>query len=99
MSITPEDVQFLAAEAKLKITHEEMPEIIKYMNRFITELERMNELELKPENVSLLYDYKETESCPMRDDDIEDFAHRDDLLRDAPLSDGNYFRTARILEK
>jgi len=99
MSITPEEIDVLAAEAKLKITREEMPEIIEYMNRFIAELERMNELELDLKNVSLLYDFKEYQSCPMRDDDIEDFAHRDDLLRDAPLSDGNYFRTARILEK
>jgi len=96
MQITPEEIHVLAAEARLKITQEEMPEIIEYIDGFLTELERMNELELKDVP---LFDYKEIESCPMREDVIVDFPRRKDLLIAAPLREGNYFRVARILEK
>ena len=96
MPITPEEIHVLAAEAKLKITQEEMPEIIEYLNSFLTELERMNELDLKDVP---LFDFQEIDSCPLREDDIVDFPRGNDLLDAAPLREGNYFRVARILEK
>ena len=96
MPITPEEIHFLAAEAKLKITQEELPGIIQYMNEFLTEIERMNELDL--ENVPL-FGFSEPDSCPMREDNIVKYPYRNDILTAAPNRDGDYYRVARILEE
>jgi aspartyl/glutamyl-tRNA(Asn/Gln) amidotransferase C subunit len=93
MLITHEEIHILAAEAKLKITQEEMPAIIKYLCSFLAELERMNELELTDVP---LFSFQEIDSCPMREDVIVDFPHSNDLLRAAPLLEGNYFRVSLI---
>ena len=96
MSITPEVIHALAAEARLNITQEEMPDMQKYLNSFLAELERMNELELN--NVPL-FDYSEADSCPMREDEIVEYPHRGEILRAAPDREGDYYRVARILEE
>ena len=58
MSMTSEEIHVLAAEARLKITQEELPEIIQYMDGFLTGLERIDGLELKDVP---LFDFAETE--------------------------------------
>jgi aspartyl-tRNA(Asn)/glutamyl-tRNA(Gln) amidotransferase subunit C len=96
MPITPEEIHILAAEAKLKITQEEMPYLLKYLNNFLTELERMNELELEDVH---LFGFTEADSCHMREDNIVEFPFRGDILAAAPDREGDYFRVARILDK
>ena len=96
MPITPEAIHTLAAEARLKITQDEMHRITQYMNDFLTKLEQMNELELKD---IPLFDFAEVDSCPVREDSVVKYQYRDDILADAPDRDGNYYRAARILEE
>lgn len=96
MSITPEEIRVLAADARLCITPEEMPGMVAYLGNFLTELERMNELDL--EGVPL-FDFAEATSCPMREDIAIEYPNRDDILASAPARDGDYYRVARILEE
>ena len=96
MSITPEEIRVLASEARLAVTQEEMPDILNYFNSFLTELERLTELDLKDVP---LFDFNEASSCPMREDEIVEYPHRDDILTAAPEREGNYYRVARILEE
>ena len=96
MSITPEEIHELAAKARLKITREEMRDITNYMNGFLAEIERMNELELKD---IPLFDFAEARSCPMKEDKVVKYPHRDDILAAAPCREGDYYRVARILEE
>jgi aspartyl/glutamyl-tRNA(Asn/Gln) amidotransferase C subunit len=95
MKITLEEIHALAMDARLKITHEEMPNIIQYMNNFLTEMERMSELEFKD---AALFDFADA-SCPLREDDILEYPYRDDILSAAPNRAGDYYRVARILEE
>jgi len=96
MSITPEEIHALSADARLKITQEEMWDIILYMNNFLAKLERMNDLDLKDVP---LFNFSEAVSCPMREDDIVKYPYRDDILAAAPDREGDYYRAARILEE
>ena len=95
MSFTAEEIHALAAEVRLKITQEEMPEFIRYMDGFLAKLEQLNGLDLKDVP---LFDFAEANSCPMREDNIVEYPYRDDILTAAPERDGDYFRAARILE-
>ena len=95
MSFTTEEINALAAEARLMIAQEELPEIIRYMDGFLSKLERLNGLELKDVP---LFDFAETNSCPMRDDNIIEYQYRGDILAAAPEREGDYYRAARILE-
>ena len=96
MAITPEEINALAAEARLNITREELPEVTKYLNNFLTVVERLNGLDL---NDVPLFDFAEGNSCPMREDEIVKYPHRDDILAAAPGRDGDFYRAARILEE
>lgn len=96
MSITQDEVHVLAADARLKITPAEMPEIIGYLNNFLAEMERMNELDL--EGVPL-FDFAEATSCPVREDVVIEYKDRNDILAAAPAREGDYYRVARILEE
>ena len=96
MSITHKEIYTLAADARLNITQEELPEIIQYMDGFLAGLERMSELELKDVP---LFDFEEVGSCPMREDDIVKYPYRDSILAAAPDREGDYYRAARILEE
>ncbi|MCL1941203.1 MAG: aspartyl/glutamyl-tRNA amidotransferase subunit C [Synergistaceae bacterium] len=96
MPITPEEIRALAAEARLNITREELPEVATYLNSFLAVVERLNGLDL---NDAPLFDFAEGNSCPMRDDEIVKYPRRDDILAAAPGRDGNFYRAARILEE
>ena len=95
MPITPEEIQNLAAEARLKITREELPEVTKYLNNFLSVVERLNGLELDD---APLFGFDDA-SCPMRDDEVVKYPRGDDILAAAPDRDGNFYRAARILEE
>lgn len=96
MTITPEEVNVLALDARLKITPDEMPGMIQYLEKFLNEIKRMNELNL--DGVPL-FDFPEATSCPMREDIAVEYKYRDDILASAPLREGDYYRVARILEE
>ena len=96
MSITPEEIHALAAEARLKITQEEIPDMLKYLNNFLKELERMNELEF---NNVRLFECSEADYSLMREDEIVEYPYKGDILAAAPDREGDYFRVARILEE
>lgn len=96
MLITSDDINALAAQARLKITKEELPEIIRYMDGFLTGLERMKELEL---NEVPIFSFTEIDSCPMREDNTVKYPYRDDIMAAAPDREGDYYRAARILEE
>lgn len=95
MTITPEDVHLLAADARLAVTDEEMPGMIQYLENFLQEMNRMNELQLDgvPE-----FDFPEAFCCPLREDVAAKFDGRDDILSAAPHRDGDYYRVPRIME-
>ena len=95
MSVTPEDVQRVAALARLDLSPEEQTRLVDELGRILHYMEKLNELDT--EDVS-----PTAHAIPvagrLRADEAEGFAALDELLAQAPdLRDG-YFRVPRIIE-
>ena len=94
MGLTREDVEKIATLARLRITSEEAAELTSQLAQILTYIEQLNELNtdgVEPmahaiEQVNVLADDTVRESFP-----------REDMLRNAPVSDDECYRVPPVL--
>ncbi|SKA76290.1 Asp-tRNA(Asn)/Glu-tRNA(Gln) amidotransferase subunit GatC [Desulfobaculum bizertense] len=94
MKITPEQVAKVARLARLHLSEDEQAQFSGQLGNI---LEYMDELgQADTEGIEPLYSPIENMSC-LRDDEVRESSNRDDVMANAPESDGKYFIVPRIV--
>ncbi|MET0461531.1 MAG: Asp-tRNA(Asn)/Glu-tRNA(Gln) amidotransferase subunit GatC [Chitinophagaceae bacterium] len=96
MEINDSTVEKLAKLARLRFDENETVEIKKDLQRMISFVEKLNELDL--EGVQPLLHMSE-ETNVLRDDEIKGSVSRDKALQNAPLHDDQFFKVPKVIRK
>ncbi len=95
MSITIEDMKYLSKLAKIEPNEADLEKYAQQCGKII---EYMNELsEINTENIEALYS-PVNHSSLFREDIALHKSTREEVLANAPLTDGNYFIVPKIVE-
>jgi aspartyl-tRNA(Asn)/glutamyl-tRNA(Gln) amidotransferase subunit C len=95
MKIDETIVDKLSNLAKLEFSGDEKKEIIKDLNRILTFVEKLNELETT--NVETLV-YMSSETNIMREDKVEGEVTQQEALKNAPLHDSDYIKVPKVIK-
>lgn len=95
MSVTREDVHYIAKLARLQFSREEEEELAGDLSRILAYVEQLQELDA--EGVSPMAHAVALHNV-FRPDVVEDRVSRDEALESAPDSDGTYFRVPKVIE-
>jgi len=97
--VTVEDVERVAELAHLKLAPEEIPRMRKDLNAILDYVEELNELDTSRvaplEQVSELGNF----SSELRPDALVPSLDRAEVMREAPESDGNFFKVPKVIER
>lgn len=96
MSVTKDDVQYVANLARLQLTDEEAEGLKEDMNNILGYIDQLNELDTT--NVEPLEHVTEITASKFRKDEAKDPISHEDALKNAPDADSDYFRVPRVIE-
>ena len=96
MKIDKEMVSHLAHLARLEFENESQDEIINDMNRILTFVEKLNEL--NTDNVEPLI-YMNNETNVLREDKVIQDITQEEALKNAPKRDSDYFKVPKMVER
>lgn len=95
MSVTKDDVQYVADLARLQLSEQEAEELVNDLNKildYMADLEEVDTTDVEPlEHVTDL-EYR------FRKDEAKDPVDHEDALKNAPDADTDYFRVPRVIE-
>lgn len=89
-------VDKIAHLARLKFSEEEKPEIIGDLNRILTFVDKLNEV--NTDNLEPLI-YMNEETNRMRKDEVIQTITHKEALQNAPDKDSDYFRVPKVVNK
>lgn len=96
MKITEETVGRIAELSKLEFNPEEKRELVGNMNKILTFMEKLNELDT--DGVEPLI-YMTEEVNALRSDVVKQEITHEEALKNAPKKDSDYFRVPKVLER
>lgn len=96
MSVTKDDVHYVANLARLQLKDEEAEGLKEDMNKILGYMETLNELDTT--DVEPLEHVTEITSSAFRKDEAKEPISHDDALKNAPDADSDYFRVPRVIE-
>ncbi|MDX1672852.1 MAG: Asp-tRNA(Asn)/Glu-tRNA(Gln) amidotransferase subunit GatC [Balneolaceae bacterium] len=95
MSVTKDDVRYIADLARLQLSEEEMETLLDDMNKILDYMDTLEELDTG--NVEPLEHVIELESSFRKDEAKESLDH-EEALKNAPDADSDYFKVPRVIE-
>lgn len=96
MKVNPETLEKIAHLARLEVQESEKQGLLEDMNKILTFMDKLNEVDT--EGVEPLV-YLNDEVNILREDKIEHEIDTAAALKNAPKSDGKYFRVAKVIKK
>ena len=96
MKIDSKTVDKLAELAKLEFDESSKEEIIKDLNRIVTFVEKLNELDTS--SVEPLV-YLTEDTNVMRDDIVKQDITQEEALKNAPKRDSDYIKVPKVIDK
>lgn len=96
MSVTKDDVQYVANLARLQLTDEEAENFKEDMNDILGYIDQLNELDT--EDIEPLEHVTEITASKFRNDEAKEPLSHEDALKNAPDADSDYFRVPRVIE-
>jgi len=109
MKVTEKDVQYVADLANLELSPEEQAGMVRDLNSILGYVDKLNELDTS--NVAPMAQVSErfgvdaaktgTErfSYAWRDDEVRPSLDREEVMKGAPVSDGEFFKVPKVIEK
>jgi aspartyl-tRNA(Asn)/glutamyl-tRNA(Gln) amidotransferase subunit C len=105
--VTEKDVSYVADLAHLELTVEERARMLKDLNSILGYIDRLNELDTSNVEPMAQVADRYTECGPdgtpfayaMRTDELRPSLAREDALRNAPASDGVFFKVPKVIER
>lgn len=95
MSVTREDVAYMANLARLKVTEEEIDQFQSDMNKILGYMDLLNQVDTS--DVAPLDHVIELPPVYRKDEARQPLDH-DEALKNAPDADSDYFRVPRVIE-
>lgn len=96
MSVTKDDVHYVANLARLQLTDEEAEGLKEDMNKILGYIDTLNELDTS--NVEPLEHVAEITASAFRKDEAKTPLTHDEALKNAPDADSDYFRVPKVIE-
>src|SRR5271166_2287964 len=105
--VSEEDVTYVADLAHLELTAEERARMLKDLNSILDYIDRLNQLDtsnVEPmAQVASRYGEGKDQaggfSYAMRADELQPCLPREEALRNAPESDGTFFKVPKVIER
>ena len=109
MKVTEKDVQYVADLANLELTPDEQACMLRDLNSILGYVDKLNELDTS--NVAPMAQVSEkfgvdasktgTErfAYAWRDDVVTPSLDRNEVMKGAPISDGEFFKVPKVIEK
>jgi aspartyl-tRNA(Asn)/glutamyl-tRNA(Gln) amidotransferase subunit C len=108
MKVTEKDVAYVADLANLELTDQERQRMLKDLNSILDYIDRLNELDTSDVSPMAQISAKFGQSNGKPDDDIGVTWREDilvpclpnaDAMKNAPETDGDFFKVPRVIEK
>src|SRR5580700_9035518 len=107
MKVTEKDVTYVADLANLELSADERAGMVKDLNSILGYIDRLNELDtsnVEPmEQVASRYGEREEEAggfgYAMREDQPRPCLPRDEAMKNAPATDGTFFKVPKVIER
>jgi aspartyl-tRNA(Asn)/glutamyl-tRNA(Gln) amidotransferase subunit C len=96
MSVTKEDVKYVANLARLQFSEHEAESLKEDMNKILGYIETLNELDT--DGVEPLEHVTEISADSFRKDEAKEPLSHEDALKNAPDADSDYFRVPKVIE-
>ncbi len=96
MSVTKEDVHYVANLARLQLNDQEAEGLKEDMNKILGYIETLNELDTS--NVEPLEHVTEITATIFRKDEANESLSHEEALKNAPDADSDYFRVPKVIE-
>ena len=105
--VSDKDVSYVADLAHLELPDEERTRMLKDLNSILGYIDRLNELDtsnVEPmEQVASRYGEREEEAggfgYAMREDQPRPCLPRDEAMKNAPATDGTFFKVPKVIER
>jgi aspartyl-tRNA(Asn)/glutamyl-tRNA(Gln) amidotransferase subunit C len=94
MSVSIKDVEYIAELARLKFNDDELQNFTHQLNEILNYIEKLNELDT--ENIQPLSYPIEGENV-FREDKVKASIDRDSALKNAPETDGVFFKVPKVI--
>jgi aspartyl-tRNA(Asn)/glutamyl-tRNA(Gln) amidotransferase subunit C len=103
-AVSIEDVQHVADLASLELTREELPKLAKDLNAVLGYIAQLNELdtgEVPPmaQASEVLGLAAAEHGEKLRPDEVRPSADRAQVMREAPETDGRFFKVPKVIER
>ena len=96
MSVTKDDVQYVANLARLQLSDDEAEGLKEDMNKILGYIDTLNELDTS--GIEPLEHVTEITASTFRKDETKEPLNHEDALKNAPDADSDYFRVPRVIE-
>jgi aspartyl-tRNA(Asn)/glutamyl-tRNA(Gln) amidotransferase subunit C len=102
MKVTEKDVAYVADLANLELTDQERQRMLKDLNSILDYIDRLNELDTS--NVPPMAQVSVESGQPVgkpagRDDVLSPSLPHTDAMKNAPETDGDFFKVPKVIEK
>jgi aspartyl-tRNA(Asn)/glutamyl-tRNA(Gln) amidotransferase subunit C len=97
MKVTDQDVTHVADLANLELTAQEHQHMVRDLNSILDYIDRLNELDTT--NVPPMAQTVLGTAEAMREDALRPCLAHEDAMRNAPQSDGEFFKVPKVIEK
>jgi aspartyl-tRNA(Asn)/glutamyl-tRNA(Gln) amidotransferase subunit C len=97
MKVTDQDVTHVAGLANLELTEQEHRRMVRDLNSILDYIDRLNKLDTAdvPPMAQTVFESVDA----MREDSLRPCLAHEDAMRNAPQSDGNFFKVPKVIEK
>lgn len=106
MKVTEKDVSYVADLANLELTEQERQRMLKDLNSILNYIDRLNELDtsnIPPmAQISGKFSGSTTvaeNNTPLRDDVLRACLPHSEAMKNAPETDGDFFKVPKVIEK
>jgi aspartyl-tRNA(Asn)/glutamyl-tRNA(Gln) amidotransferase subunit C len=97
MKVTEKDVQYVAELANLELTAKEQARMLRDMNAILEHVDKLNELDTT--GVEPMTQVFADKHEALRDDAVKQCLDRDVVMKNAPKTDGAFFKVPKVIEK
>ncbi|HEY2391356.1 MAG TPA: Asp-tRNA(Asn)/Glu-tRNA(Gln) amidotransferase subunit GatC [Candidatus Angelobacter sp.] len=101
MKVTDQNVSYVAALANLELTDQERQRMLKDLNSILGYIDRLNELDTTniPPMAQISGASSGDQGSNLREDELRPCLPHADAMKNAPETDGEFFKVPRVIEK
>lgn len=99
MKISEQEVRYVAELANLKLTEEELGRMASELDKILTHMDKLNELDTSAVEPMAQVLYEAGETATLRDDVERTPLGEEAALANAPLSGAGHFKVPRVIER